>query len=401
MQLQLPDYVRECLQTLEKNGFEAYCVGGCIRDLLRGEEPKDYDITTNATGQDILRIFDRTVPTGLRYGTVTVLLDESSLEVTTFRQDGEYFDGRHPDSVKFSRSLEDDLSRRDFTINAMAYSDARGVIDLFGGISDLHKRVIRTVGSPQKRFSEDALRIMRAFRFASQLNFNMDKKTLTSALEMSRNLSAISCERLTEETVKELMGQKPSAIFPLLAAGGLQHLGMEKPNDQMIRLLDKMPKVEEIRLAALLLSCKVKVNYTIEKLRLSKKMKRQTMSCYQFLCSEYPATKSEIKMVLKDVNLNNLTDIFVAKEKLKRKDYSQQREWLREIMQNKEPYRVSDLAITGDDLLKLGVPAGKQVGRLLDMLLELCIQEPEKNHLEYLQKYLLEKQEITKEMSGT
>ena len=172
MKFEIPSKVETIIHTLEAAGFEAYAVGGCVRDALLGRTPNDWDITTSATPEQVKALFHRTVDTGIAHGTVTVLLDKDGFEVTTYRVDGEYEDGRHPKEVTFTASLEEDLKRRDFTINAMAYNPKKGLVDLFGGQEDLEKKVIRCVGDPLERFTEDALRIMRAVRFSAQLGFS-------------------------------------------------------------------------------------------------------------------------------------------------------------------------------------------------------------------------------------
>lgn len=182
MVLTLPPHVCACIDQLEQAGFEAWAVGGCVRDLLRGVQPHDYDLTTSALPEETLRLFPHTVPTGITYGTVTVIAQREPLEVTTFRTEEAYHDFRRPSGVLFASRLEQDLARRDFTVNAMAYAPSRGLTDLFGGQHDLETHVIRAVGDPSDRFKEDALRVLRAFRFASQLDFALEEHTLCAAL---------------------------------------------------------------------------------------------------------------------------------------------------------------------------------------------------------------------------
>ena len=180
--INIPDYCRRIMAVLNKNGFEAFLVGGCVRDNLMGIIPHDYDITTNATPDEMLKIFGdfKVIETGLKHGTITVVIDENNVEITTYRIDGEYDDNRHPKEVSFTRNLKDDLKRRDFTVNAMAYNDEQGLVDLFGGKDDLDNKVIRCVGEPDKRFKEDGLRILRAIRFASVLKFSIAEETAKS-----------------------------------------------------------------------------------------------------------------------------------------------------------------------------------------------------------------------------
>ena len=177
MKIELPEKVHRIITTLQSHGYEAYAVGGCVRDSILGRTPGDWDITTSATPLETKALFSRTFDTGIEHGTITVLLDKEGFEVTTYRIDGEYEDSRHPKDVKFTRSLEEDLKRRDFTINAMAYNEESGLVDIFGGMEDLEKRIIRCVGNAKERFSEDALRILRAVRFSAQLDFDVEEMT--------------------------------------------------------------------------------------------------------------------------------------------------------------------------------------------------------------------------------
>ncbi len=211
----LPAPVTQCLNTLRRGGFAAYPVGGCVRDLLLGRGPGDWDITASARQEAVMGLFEKTVPTGLQHGTVTVLLDGQSFEVTTFRADVGYSDGRHPDAVVFGDSLADDLARRDFTVNAMALAEDGSVIDPFGGQADLEKRLIRAVGDPTVRFAEDALRMFRAIRFSAQLDFTIEEKTFAAISALSENSKYVSGERIKAEVEKTLLSDRPefSALF--------------------------------------------------------------------------------------------------------------------------------------------------------------------------------------------
>ena len=203
--IKLPETTEYIIEKIEKNGFEAFAVGGCIRDSLLGRVPNDWDIATSAKPEDIMNIFENTVETGIEHGTVTVVIDKEPYEVTTYRIDGDYTDGRHPDSVEFTENIEEDLSRRDFTINAMAYNNSTGLVDVFGGRDDLENKVIRCVGDPRKRFEEDALRMMRGIRFSAQLGFSIENDTFKAIEEMSDLISAVSIERINVEFTKTLM----------------------------------------------------------------------------------------------------------------------------------------------------------------------------------------------------
>lgn len=219
MKFELPRKVNEIIETLMQNGYEAYVVGGCVRDMVLGREPEDWDITTSATPPEVKRIFRRTVDTGILHGTVTVLMDKDHYEVTTYRLDGVYEDNRHPKEVSFTSSLTEDLKRRDFTINAMAYNEKEGFIDLFGGMEDLKSGLIRCVGSAEERFGEDALRILRAIRFSAQLGFRIDEETLEAIRSKVNNLNNISAERIRVELTKLLISDHPDRLHDLYELG--------------------------------------------------------------------------------------------------------------------------------------------------------------------------------------
>ena len=219
VQIVIPEQVNSILESLQKAGYEAYVVGGCVRDALLGREPHDWDITTSALPTEVKNVFPRTVDTGLQHGTVTVLCGGTGYEVTTFRVDGVYEDGRHPKEVTFTPSLKEDLRRRDFTINAMAYNNASGLVDLFGGQQDLENGVVRAVGDPVQRFTEDALRIMRAIRFSAQLGYEIEPGTLKAAEILAPNLQKISSERIREELEKTLVSDRPELLRTAWAAG--------------------------------------------------------------------------------------------------------------------------------------------------------------------------------------
>lgn len=213
--MKIPKQIEEVLEKLEKAGFEAYIVGGCVRDGIMGKTAHDYDITTSAEPCETERVFAdcRVVETGIKHGTVTVLYKGMSVEITTFRVDGDYPDGRHPEKVAFSRNLEDDLARRDFTMNAIAYSPRRGIIDIFGGESDIKGRIIRCVGDPEKRFSEDALRVLRALRFSAVLGFDIEENTKKSLLKKKETLAKVSKERTFSELKRLLCGENVKSVL--------------------------------------------------------------------------------------------------------------------------------------------------------------------------------------------
>ena len=213
--INIPENPKIALSVLYKNGFEGYLVGGCVRDSVLGRVPFDYDITTNALPHEIKRCFDgfNVIETGIIHGTVTVVINGENIEITTYRSDGEYLDGRHPSQVTFTRSLKEDLARRDFTMNALAYSEESGIVDFFGGLEDIENKIIRTVGNPYERFCEDKLRIMRALRFCSELSFTIEEKTRSEIFRLKDGLDEISVERISAELDKLIMGEN---VFDVL-----------------------------------------------------------------------------------------------------------------------------------------------------------------------------------------
>ncbi|MBP3569752.1 MAG: CCA tRNA nucleotidyltransferase [Lachnospiraceae bacterium] len=219
MNIQVPEKVNKIIETLLAQGYEAYAVGGCVRDSLLGREADDWDITTSASPYEVKALFRRTIDTGIQHGTVTVMFDKEGFEVTTYRIDGEYEDGRHPKEVLFTKNLEEDLKRRDFTINAMAYNEQTGMVDIFGGVEDLQNKIIRCVGVAGDRFDEDALRIMRAFRFSAQLGFSIEEKTRMAAAERAENLRKISAERIRVELTKLLLSKNPDRLLMMQQNG--------------------------------------------------------------------------------------------------------------------------------------------------------------------------------------
>ena len=221
MKIILPPRVEFIINELEKQGYEAFAVGGCVRDSILGRNPNDWDITTNALPEAIIKTFKHTIPTGIKHGTITVMIDNLPFEVTTYRIDGEYTDNRHPDEVIFTSKLEEDLSRRDFTINAMAYNYSKGLVDPFNGMEDIREGVVITVGSPHDRFNEDALRMIRAIRFSCQLGFYVEEKTFEAIKLNCELIKRVSIERIRDEFTKILLSKEPSRGIENLRLGGL------------------------------------------------------------------------------------------------------------------------------------------------------------------------------------
>ena len=368
--LKIPEKIKFVLRTLTQNGYEAYIVGGCVRDSLLGITPSDYDVTTSAKPEEILGLFDKTVPTGLKHGTVTVIIENEPIEVTTFRTEGEYKDFRHPQNVEFVTDLREDLSRRDFTVNAVAYNETVGLVDLFGGLSDLENKILRAVGDSDKRFKEDALRILRLFRFASQLEFTPEEKTLKSALKLQNGLKNISKERIFSEIVKAVNGKNPKAILPLINSGGLEFLGICKTPE--FTTIDD----SDLRLFVFL---NTSSENPIEVLKTLKAPNRQIDFANKLL--KLQSIEMENKEDIK--NALFLTDFNAVNSFLQLQEDEGKLKLLAEIIKNKEPYLISHLAISGEDLKELGFK-GKEIGEILERLRQTVVCSPEKNRKEIL-----------------
>ena len=368
--LKIPEKIKFVLNTLTQNGYEAYIVGGCVRDSLLGLIPSDYDVTTSAKPQEILGLFEKTVPTGIKHGTVTVIIDNEPVEVTTFRTEGEYKDSRHPQNVEFVTDLREDLSRRDFTVNAMAFNETVGLVDLFGGVSDIKNKILRAVGDSDKRFSEDALRILRLFRFASQLEFTIEEKTLNSALKLQNGLENISKERIFSELCKAVNGKNPKAILPLIKSGGLEFLGVIKTPE--FATADNL----DLRLFVFL---NTSSENPIKVLKTLKAPSRQIDFANKLLKLQSIKidSKEDIKNALFLTDFNGVS-LFLQLQKEENK-----LKILDEVIKNKEPYLISHLAVSGEDLKELGFK-GKEIGEMLERIRQEVVKSPEKNRKETL-----------------
>ena len=370
----LPSDTEYIIETLQKNGYEAFAVGGCVRDMLNGDTPHDFDITTSAEPETVMSLFEKTVPTGIKHGTVTVIINGVPNEVTTYRTDGEYRDHRRPDSVIFVKSLREDLARRDFTVNAMAYNQKDGLKDFFGGREDIENRILRAVGEPGHRFYEDALRILRLFRFSSVLGFNIEENTLKAALEYAPTLKSVSAERIYSELLKTVCGKNPAALKPLTDIGGLGFLGVNtSPDYGILPLLGSA----DTKLFAFLYSGGSDVTAALDFLKVPNKTKKAAQDMLTLLNMPFPKTKPEIKEMLyltSPVSVENYFDYKAAYGE----NCENARNMLSEIIENAEPYKISDLKIRGEDLKKLGI-RGRETGEMLEALRKYVIPDPTLN----------------------
>ncbi len=387
--LNFPQYALDCLEIIEENGFEAYFVGGCVRDMILARESDDIDIATSAQPQEIIKIFEHTIPTGISHGTVTVIIDGFPIEVTTYRTDGQYTDSRHPEKVEYVSDIRQDLSRRDFTINALAYNPKQEIIDLFGGIGDLERKTIKSVGNPKLRFAEDALRILRAYRFSSVLDFDIESETEKAALNLSDTLSFISGERIYKELIKLLSGKRPQIILGLLNCGGLDFFGIDTCKydyNTFCRIKDVSDNCL-FRFALFVSLCK----HDSIKIKTILKAEKKVLDLIDFLDSisdfAIPKTKTEFKRFLSKFGTYK-TDLYLSYIKLLYPDRSDDLVgYKNEIEANSEPYLTSHIKINGQVLLQLGFK-GRQIGELLEKATEYVIEHPENNSSEKILEYL-------------
>lgn len=438
MKIKLPGTVKMVLDSLHAKGYEAYAVGGCVRDCILGRRPEDWDITTSALPEEVKAIFPHTVDTGIQHGTVTVLIGSKAHEVTTYRIDGTYGDGRHPDSVMFTRSLAEDLLRRDFTINAMAYNEEEGLIDLYEGMQDLQRHQIRCVGDPMARFSEDALRILRAIRFSAQLNFSIELETLSALIRLSANLQKISAERICAELLKLIMSDHPDYLKVAYEAGitkiilpefdAMMKTPQNNPHhaytvgEHTLRSMCAVQSTKVLRLTMLLHDIGKPAMRTTDAegidhfkhhaetgadmaVRIMRRLKldNETIRSVKTLILYHDwRMQPDEKQVRRAVNLVG-ADLFPLLIRVQNADALAQSDWMRpeklhriagvgqvfdRIMAERQPIDVRDLAVTGKDLLALGIPAGPEIGRLLSLALDAVLDDPEKNNRSYLLELL-------------
>ena len=434
MILEIPKNAETILNILENAGYEAYVVGGCVRDSILGRTPDDWDITTSAKPEQVKELFHRTVDTGLQHGTVTVLMQKEGYEVTTYRVDGEYEDGRHPKEVTFTASLEEDLKRRDFTINAMAYNPSRGLVDLFGGMEDIDRKIIRCVGDPLERFTEDALRIMRAVRFSAQLGFTIEDETRKAMKVLAPNLKHVSAERIQTELVKLLVSPHPDYLRVAYEAGIIAEflpefdVCMETPQntpyhcytvgEHILHSLNYVRADRVLRITMLLHDIgKPVVRKTDENGRdhfkmhgeAGEKMAGQILRRLKFDNDTiYKVTRlvkwhddrpaGTTKSVRRAVNRIG-EDLFPYYLEVQQADMLAQSEYRRAEKQErldkvKEAYEVimnehqcvslKTLAVTGKDLIQAGYKPGREIGETLNRLLEEVLADPQKNQKEVL-----------------
>ena len=372
-----------CLLKLNQAGYRAYLVGGCVRDLLRGVSPHDYDLCTNAPPQEICSVFsnEKTVLTGLRHGTVTVFHDGEPFEITTFRTEGGYSDGRHPDKVSFTQSLTEDLSRRDFTMNAIAWHPSDGLIDPFYGEEAICRKRISCVGDPLLRFEEDALRMLRAIRFECCLGFSIDPSIASAIQDKAGRIKEISRERIREELSKILLSERAfEGASRLLFFLGKEIFEVATPPLPSNAILNHLSCCEPLRYAAFLLESDQPENL-LRSLRCSSALVRSVLTILRAVHTDYPTDKKGARMLRRDAGADTLSAAELID--ILRQDHGMGARVVSSIERG-EPVSLAELAVSGADLIQAGIPAGRHIGTILTSLLELVIEAPERNEKNFL-----------------
>ena len=397
MNITLPKTVEYILSELEAAGYRADIVGGSVRDFLLGKAPGDYDITTSALPEEVKAVFptERTIDTGIKHGTVTLLLDGTPFEITTYRFDGEYNDSRHPSSVSFTRRIEDDLMRRDFTVNAMAYSCRHGLTDLYGGREDIEKRLIRAVGDPDVRFSEDALRILRAVRFAATLGFEVEKSTAEAAFRNMHLLSNVSAERIYIEWKKMLSGD---FAYPVLRdfSGLIEAIIPElppltMPDEKRFGKASYLSRMFSL-FALSRENPAVAFESAARRLRVDNNTRTLGVSLLSSLGKFDLDSDKGITYALNNIGEIATRELINLEILLGNTDLTALSR-LDTLLSLGTAYRISDLAVNGNDLIALGV-SGREIGALLDLLLACVIEGSVENERGALLS-------LVKERSGT
>lgn len=441
MRIEIPAKANQIINCLTKAGYEAYVVGGCVRDAILGRSAADWDITTNARPEQVKALFSRTVDTGIQHGTVTVLLGREGFEVTTYRIDGEYRDGRHPAEVIFTPSLLEDLKRRDFTINAMAYNETEGLIDAFDGMGDLKRGSVRCVGDPRERFTEDALRILRAVRFSAQLNFGIEENTRQALTSFASSLTRISAERIQTELVKLLTSEHPEVFRTLYETGITAAIlpefdaCMKTPQnhphhcccvgEHLLLALQSIEADKVLRLSALLHDIGKPATHIRDEQGVDhfhghgevgaemagsilRRLKFDNDTIYRVkhlvLVHDYlqiPPTLRGVRRAVVRIGRDHFPDYLKLRQAdIMAQNPSMQKEKLEalatlkglyeQILKERNCLSLKELAVTGSDLIEGGLEPGPKLGEILKKLLELVIEHPEYNTKEYLLSHLPE-----------
>ncbi len=439
LRIELPERVDRIITILQKHGYEAYAVGGCVRDSILGRAPMDWDITTSAMPKETKALFTKTFDTGIEHGTVTVMMGEEGFEVTTYRIDGEYEDCRHPSEVTFTRNLREDLLRRDFTINAMAYNEKDGLVDIFGGIQDLRAGVIRCVGDAAERFSEDALRILRGVRFAAQLGFEIEGETREAMRMLAPMLERISAERIQAELVKLLVSGRPELLRDAYELGltriflpefdRIMETEQETPHhmysvgEHTLRAMGNIRADKVLRLTMLLhdmgkpalktvdgdgvahfkkhaVRSREIAKNVLKRLKFDNDTMNKVTRLVFYHDYRMPAAAGNVRRAMNKIG-RELFPLYIEVRRAdilaqsmyqreeKVKNLKETERLYREIVQAGQCVSLKELAVSGKDLIEAGMKPGKEMGDCLNELLDLVIDDPEKNVKEELLRIVL------------
>ncbi len=438
LQIILPEQVTFIINTLNEAGFEAYAVGGCVRDSIMGRVPDDWDITTSADPWQVKKLFRRTVDTGIQHGTVTVMQQKTGYEVTTYRIDGEYEDNRHPKEVIFTKSLEEDLKRRDFTVNAMAYHPKEGLVDLFDGIGDMERKCIRCVGCARERFSEDALRMMRGVRFSAQFGYTIEEETKRAVRELAGNLKSVSAERIQVELVKLLVSPHPDYLREAYELGITKVIlpefdicmttAQNNPHhcysvgEHTLQGLKEVRADKVLRLAMLLHDIGKPLTKTtdetgkdhfkkhpresarlaqeiLRRLKFDNDTRRKVCHLVEYhdwsIDLEADVKVSVVRRLISRIGEDAFPDMFEINraDMLSQSDHLRQEKLAkqerlealyREMREKRECLSLKELAVSGKDLLAEGIKPGKELGEILQRMLADVLEDPAHNKKEYL-----------------
>jgi tRNA nucleotidyltransferase (CCA-adding enzyme) len=404
MQIEIPKNVNQILEQLEKAGYPAYIVGGCVRDSILGRRPTDWDVTTKAKPFQVKELFRRTIDTGIEHGTVTIMIGKEGYEVTTYRIDGLYEDSRHPKEVTFTEDLKEDLRRRDFTINAMAYNRNEGLIDVFGGKEDMKKQWIRAVGNPRERFQEDALRMMRALRFSAQLGYEIENQTKKAIIEMANDLEKISAERIQMELLKLLVSPHPEMLKEAYDLGvtkvilpEFDEIMFEKSQgEKILQMLRIVPANKIYRLVALFHKMeKSNVIAICKRLKMDNATIKMVGTLVSYFTFQLEPKEAMIRKAIVEIGQDAYPYLYVLKKAklqveekvgLEEETLEKVNEMYKMICERKDCLSLQTMNFTGKDLLALGLKPGKKVGEILYSLFEIVLEDPKKNTKEELEK---------------
>ena len=399
MNLNIPKKIERMLQKINSAGYEAYIVGGCVRDCFLKRQPQDWDITTSAEPEQIKKIFNRTYDTGLQHGTVTVSWEGEHYEVTTYRIEGKYDDCRHPNNVTFTKSLKEDLQRRDFTINAIAYHPQEGIKDYFSGQKHIEQKIIKGVGNAAERFQEDALRMLRALRFSAQIGFDIEQKTYEALQQQKGLIKKISVERIRDELEKMLLSEHIEKINLLWQSGLLNEISpmlskkMEQYGEQVIKQIKKAPFDRMIIWTIFLQYMTAEQGEAFLKyLKFDNNTVKTVVMLLKHLKDDIVLEEYELRKKASEMTTEQLNRLLLIQQIQQRQNIKQLRDCFDKILQRGDCITLKELAVTGEDLIKTGMVKGKEIGNMLHFLLDVVHRNPEKNTKEILLQCAKEKQ---------